>query len=179
MQEIWKDIKDFENLYEVSTLGKVRNKSTKYELKQFVSLKGYLTLGLFKEGKNYPKRVHRLVAENFIDNPENKETINHIDCDKLNNKVSNLEWNTWTENMTHAKTNFLRPNGSNHTSAKLKEEDVLEIINLRSLGKLVKEIAEMYNLSTSHTSRISRGIYWNKLNQNNKEYRKKVTKQKQ
>lgn len=114
-QEIWKDAKDFEGYYEVSTYGRIRRKKceTIYKdgrvanfsetiLKQTPFKKGYLMAYLSVKTKKYTKQVHRIVAKTFIENPENKATVNHIDCNKTNNNVSNLEWMTNTENMRHA-----------------------------------------------------------------------------
>lgn len=93
MEEIWKDIDGFEKLYQISNFGRVfskrRNKIMKLNLR-----KNYLRVGFNKEGVYYCFQVHRLVAQAFIPNPDNKEEVNHIDCDKQNNNVSNLEWAT-------------------------------------------------------------------------------------
>ena len=113
--EIWKDVVGFENLYQVSNFGRVKRKKgeTIYKdgriahfsetvLKPTIFKKGYLMVYLSKNSIKKTKQVHRIVAEAFIANPENKETINHIDCNKLNNNVSNLEWMTNLENIQHS-----------------------------------------------------------------------------
>ena len=113
--EIWIDAKKFEGYYEVSNTGKVRRKlcETIYKdgrvanfsqtiLKAVPNKKGYLKVYLSVKSKKYTKSLHRIVAESFIENPLNKKTVNHIDCDKTNNHVSNLEWATNSENMRHA-----------------------------------------------------------------------------
>lgn len=98
--EEWKDIKDFPN-YAVSTEGRV--KDTKRNIFKYQrDNEGYREVELYKNGKRYRKRVHRLVAEAFIPNPENKEDVNHIDGCKCNNCLKNLEWATRSENMLHA-----------------------------------------------------------------------------
>lgn len=71
-------------------------------IKQYLQNSGYLKLTLRKNNKQYNKTVHRLVAEAFIPNPDNKLQVNHIDGDKQNNNVNNLEWCTKSENMKHA-----------------------------------------------------------------------------
>lgn len=117
MKEIWKDIVGYENLYEVSNLGRVKSKEKlawnghhyRKLPSKFRSLRNgeYLDVNLCKYGKVKRLKVHRLVAEAFIPNTENKETVNHIDGNKYNNRVDNLEWNTWSENTRHAIDNGL------------------------------------------------------------------------
>ena len=97
MEEEWKVVPKFD-LYEASSFGKIRNKKTKYELKQYVS-NGYLLVTAYHEGKGKCLRVHRLVAMAFLLNPLNKPEVNHKDGNKKNNRVENLEWATKSENM--------------------------------------------------------------------------------
>lgn len=95
--EYWKDIRGFEGLYQVSNKGRVRNKRTSRILKIKYN-KGYARVGLSKEGKMYFKSVHRLVAEAFIPNPQNKPQVDHINTIRDDNRVENLEWVTAKEN---------------------------------------------------------------------------------
>jgi hypothetical protein len=97
--EEWMQIKDYEN-YEVSSLGQVRNKKTNRILKSS-SKGGYLSVGLTNEINKKSFAVHRLVALAFIENPENKPTVNHKDRNKINNKLENLEWATHLEQNLH------------------------------------------------------------------------------
>ena len=104
MQEIWKDIKGYEGKYQVSNSGNVRatnyNNTKKVKiLKQYIRNK-YLSVRLCKNGKGKHLKVNRLVAESFIKKPELE--VNHIDGNKYNNKVENLEWCTKKENIQHA-----------------------------------------------------------------------------
>ena len=115
INEIWKDVVGFENLYQVSNLGRVKRKKgeTIYKdgriahfsetvLKPTIFKKGYLMVYLSKNSIKKTKQVHRIAAEAFIPNPDRKETVNHKDCNKLNNNVSNLEWMTNLENIQHS-----------------------------------------------------------------------------
>ena len=100
MEEIWKEIEDFKNYY-ISNYGRLKslfpNKKEKF-LKDTTDQDGYIRNGLTKDGKIIQKNRHRLVAEAFIPNPENKPTIDHINsAEKTNNNVSNLRWATYKE----------------------------------------------------------------------------------
>lgn len=120
MKEIWKDIKGYEGLYQVSNLGRVKslerykenhNKLQKVEKKiKIPSLDniGYLKTILYRENKQKNLRIHRAVAQAFIPNPNNYSQVNHKDGNKLNNNVNNLEWITSTGNIKHAWDNGLR-----------------------------------------------------------------------
>lgn len=119
-EETWKPIKDYENVYEVSNYGNVRSidryyeqtngKCEKYQhiykgkiLKQYKNNAGYMQVQLSFKYKSIPKRVHKLVAEAFLDNPNNYKCVNHINGDKTNNRVENLEWCTYSHNNREAR----------------------------------------------------------------------------
>ncbi len=97
MIEIWKDIEGYEN-YQISTFGNVHSKLSNKELKKWLRT-GYPCVDL--QGKYL--RVHRIVALNFLENPENKEQVDHKDGDKLNNNILNLRWATGSENCANKK----------------------------------------------------------------------------
>lgn len=102
--------------------------------------------------------MHRLIAKSFIDNPENKEQVNHINGNKLDNRPLNLEWNTRSENQLHSIKAGLRTTvGVKNSQTKLTEENVLKIFNdLRR----TKDIALEYNISDSSVSGIKSGYSW-------------------
>ena len=124
-EEIWKPIKDYEGLYEVSNLGRVKSlnyRGTGKEkiLKNTERSNGYLAIGLIKNGKTKMFRVHRLVAEAFIPNPENKPCVDHINTIRDDNRVENLRWVTYKENNNNQLTkkkyseNHREQTGENH-----------------------------------------------------------------
>lgn len=107
MQEIWKDIKEYEGEYEISNLGRVRSLNyrrtgMKKVLKPINHPRGYLSVILYKNKKSKEFCIHRLVAETFIENLSNKPQVNHKDGNKHNNTINNLEWVTASKNEKHA-----------------------------------------------------------------------------
>lgn len=121
MEEIWKDIPDYEGFYKISNTGKIRSVDHKRkcfdsfyvmkgrELIPSFGSSGYLQVGLSKLGKTKIFMIHRLVAKVFVENNDSKNNIavNHIDGNKTNNYASNLEWVTYSENQKHAYKNGL------------------------------------------------------------------------
>ena len=104
MIEELKDVKDYEGEYAITRDGRVWSyKSNKFLKPELV--RGYYYVSLYKEGKGKNFRIHRLVAEAFIPNPDNKPQVNHLDENKLNNSVSNLEWATAKENSNYGTRN--------------------------------------------------------------------------
>lgn len=174
LKEIWKDIEGFEGLYQVSNLGRVRSfhnwRGTKNRiLKQNTDRGGYLWVRLSKNKKSYFKLIHRLVANTFIPNPENKKTVNHKNGDKLDNRTKNLEWLTQSENNFHAYENGLQSPGKlvknqigeKNLQAKLTNKQVLEIRKKWKTGKyLQKEIGNEYGVSISTINGIIKRRTW-------------------
>lgn len=112
--EIWKDIKGYEGLYQVSDLGRVKSLKREVKnkngfrivkekvLKPIINNKGYYVYGLRKNGKLEMKLLHRLIGEHFLENKNKFTCINHIDGNKLNNRIDNLEWCTYKHNIKEA-----------------------------------------------------------------------------
>ena len=105
-KRVWKDIEGYEGLYQVSNDGKVRSLNyrqtgQKKKMKLLKNSRGYMRVDLCKNGKVKTFKVHRLVAQTFIPNPQNKPQVNHIDENKANNCMWNLEWTTAKENINH------------------------------------------------------------------------------
>lgn len=114
MEEIWKDIKEYENLYMISSYGRIKSVDKYDRLGRFWKGKililykhsnGYLSVGLTKGGKTKKYWIHRLVAETFLDNPNNLPCVNHKDENPLNNNVSNLEFCTYEYNNNYGTRN--------------------------------------------------------------------------
>jgi hypothetical protein len=167
-KETWKDIQGYEGLYQVSDLGKV--KSTKFGRVKILKLKkdkrGYYRARLWKDNVLKTYSTARLVATNFIPNPENKATVNHIDGIKTNNCVTNLEWNTSSENQLHAyKTGLRFPydhKGEAHPNAKLDNEKVECIRFLWNTGRISKTaIAKIYKVSPRNIYGVINRRLWN------------------
>ena len=98
---LFKDVVGYEGLYTVSEDGRIYSHISNKFLKPNVTKCGYATVQLFKNKTGKRLLIHRLVAQAFIPNPENKEQVNHKDENKLNNQISNLEWNSRKENMNY------------------------------------------------------------------------------
>lgn len=124
-------------------------------LKQFNHSRGYKVVSFQIGGDKYKKYVHRLVCETFLDNPKGKPQVNHKDGDKTNNKLSNLEWATNSENRAHAVNNGLIHRSK--LKRKFKDEEVVFIRFWRELGYNAKDIAEAFGARSSYIYEIARG----------------------
>ena len=108
--EEYKVIKDFEN-YSISNFGNVKNVKTGRILKKVIDNNGYYCVKLYKDGKNINKRIHKLVANEFLDNPLNKKCVDHQDNNRLNNNVENLRFASHSENSMNAKISMKNTSG--------------------------------------------------------------------
>jgi hypothetical protein len=167
MEEEWRKIEGFPS-YTVSNLGRVR--SIKREqaviLKVFKNNYGYLQVCLYNENnKKCGRYIHRLVASAFISNYENKPEVNHIDGNKANNSVNNLEWNTDSENKKHAYTTGLCSRAGVHNNlTRLTEDQVIEIYMLAHAGSLTQnEIGQLFGITYSAVSCIKSGKNWKEI----------------
>jgi hypothetical protein len=147
--------------YEISNLGNMRNSRNKYILKPQKNHKGYFMVSTTMGSKKNIKgiMIHIAVAESFIDNPENKLTVNHMDGDKENNKLYNLEWATQKEQSEHAiKMGLINNSGENNPNSKCNKEDVFNILNDRMKGLSYIKLCKKYNLSKPSIMNICKGI---------------------
>lgn len=186
MNEIWKDVIGYEGIYQVSNTGRVvslsrpsvmHNGGIKILPERLMTAKvnrgGYQVVHLRTGGNLYPT-VHKLVAQAFLDNPDGKPTVNHIDGNKLNNHVDNLEWATHSEQMIHAISTglYVQPDiskytkrGESHPNSKLNPADIESIKLLRASGKTLKSIAEEFGIGISQVHRVCKGETWRHLNE--------------
>lgn len=151
-------IKGFED-YEIFEDGKVYSHKSKKYLK-FQMRSGYYYVELCKDGKGYKKDIHRLLGEHFIDGYFEGAVINHIDGNKLNNDLDNLEWVTFSDNLQHALNTGLRviPSGDDNPNTKLSSTDKLQILDLYEYGFSQYDIAKMYGVSQNTISKKIRTL---------------------
>ena len=175
INEIWKPIKNYETKYLVSNLGRVKGldrtkigKSGKvYPVKGKVLSTGgksktYSQVILHNESERSYPLIHRLVAEAFIPNPENKPQVNHIDGDKRNNIYNNLEWATGSENQLHAYKTGLQSHqyGDDRYCSKLKEVEVKEIKKMIRNNERTTDIARKYGVNSVTITDIKMQRTW-------------------
>lgn len=171
MIESWVDVKGYESFYQVSDMGNVRSKDRTVACSRFgtrsligrplkatVDFAGYCKVTLKDQGRNKVWKIHRLVAEHFINKVEGKEIINHIDNNRTNNRVENLEWCTHKENTAHmhSQGRNYSATGEANPACKLTDTQIDKIHNLK--GKLSQpKIAAMFGVSRQHIGRIHNG----------------------
>lgn len=139
--ELFKIIEEFPS-YSISNLGNIINsKGKKLVIGKRKTNSGYIQVRLFKNGKYYYRYLHRLIALSFIPNPNNYRTINHVNGNKLDNSISNLEWSSDEQQQRHAFLMSLKPSGKSFT-----EEQLLEIYTMFFKRKLKpRQIANILN----------------------------------
>ena len=140
--------------YDITRDGKIISKKSGKEIKPQPNGKGYLRVGI--GGKLM--FVHRLVAERYVSNPDNKSQVNHKDGNKSNNNADNLEWATNQENRNHAVKNGLHTKGDQCSWSKLTQKAVDFIREHTEYNS--KELAEIFNVSDSHIREIRRNESW-------------------
>ena len=165
--EQWKDVVGYEGLYRVSDLGRVLslnyNRSDNVKiLKKEHTKKGYLRVCFYKNKIRSKILVHRIIANNFIENNKIKKEVNHINGVKFDNRVENLEWCTSSENVKHSWNNNLTYalKGEIHGMSKLKTNQVLEI---RKSELPISKLSEIYKISKTHVHRVITKKTWNHI----------------
>lgn len=154
IDEIWKA---FDNCYDVSTHGRVKNTRSGYILNPFLDSDGYPCITLY----GVTAKVHRMVAKTFIPNPDNLPTVNHKDGTKTNNFVINLEWASVADNNAHAGFMGLMPRGVECHTAILDEEMVIAIKKLFVEYKLGdRDIGRIFGVSEGTVHNIRIGVAW-------------------
>ena len=160
MTEIWLPIEGYENLYEVSNLGRVRRLESVVNCKAGSKRKfpgkilkprvvqGYLRVNLCKNGIRRSYYIHRLVSTAFIPNPENLPQVNHLSEDKLNNSVENLEWCTAKENINY---------GTRNKRASEKHKKAVLCVELNQIFPSLSEAAEQLGLTKTNLSCVLTG----------------------
>ena len=161
--ETWKKINGYE-CFEVSSFGNVRN-TVKQKNSPIFIIFGYPKCNVYNKENRKQKFVHRLVAENFIPNIENKTQVNHINGIKTDNRVENLEWCTAKENINHAFKVLNKQNakGEKCNLSKLKKINVLFIIKNKGIISQSK-LAKIFNVTQPCISNIHNKITWLDLN---------------
>lgn len=162
----WRDVVGYEGLYRVSSDGEIEHLKRNILLSQSTTALGYSVVTLFKNGSKLMVRVHRLVAQAFIPNPDDKPQVNHKDGKKQNNRVDNLEWNTQLENNRHARQTGLNPplRGERNGSSKLTSTEVESIKELLKVGELPQhKIGRLFGVSQGTVSLINSGMLWSHI----------------
>ncbi len=169
MDETWLPVIGFEGFYEVSSAGRIRSAAARTSntfdgkiIKQNLKPSGYWNICLHKNRTQHTLRVHRVVAEAFLDNTDGLSQVNHKDGDKSNNAVLNLEWCSAGDNMRHAISLGLKPvlHGEAHGNAKLTDEKVRSIIADHRSGEKQISIARKYSVTRATVCLVVNRKIW-------------------
>ena len=164
MTEVIKDIKGFEGRYTISNLGIVRSLLTGKIMKPYVTKFGYARVNLrIARSRDYKSYfVHRLVAFAFLENKDNLAEVNHKDCNRLNNRVDNLEWMSKEDNIRYSFTHGNASNkGLKNPNAKLDLNDIKAIRSLKATNRFYDtQIAKLFRVSSSTINKIINNEIW-------------------
>ena len=158
MEEEWRDILGYEGLYQVSNLGRVKNNKNKI-MKHHMNEKGYYRITLCKYGKRKSHLIHRLVAEAFIPNRCNLSEVNHIDENKGNNQVENLEWCTHKYNSNYGTRNkrMGKSMEGKYLGNKSSTSKRVMCVNTNEVFGSIREAGRKYNISNGDISKCCKG----------------------
>lgn len=172
-QEIWVNVFKTNGFYQVSNLGRVKTTTNVNRigkvmsghpkiLKQHINAQGYFIVNITVGGKEASYLIHRLIAETFLPNPMNLPCVNHINCDKTDNRIENLEWCTPEYNTSHAHKNgrFPNPTGIKNGSAIITDEIAMDIFTSTLSAK---ELAAKYGIHFSRIYDVRTGVSWNHI----------------
>ena len=143
VNEIWKDVAGYDGLYQVSSFGNVKNIKTGRILRPCVHRTGYISAMLYKNGKPKRHNIHRLVAIAFIENEHNYPCVNHIDENKANNCIENLEWCTADYNMKHGTMSDRLSKNRGHDSRRAGRK----VVQMDTRGRVIKVWASISQAS--------------------------------
>ena len=177
MQEVWKDVVGYEELFSVSNKGNFYSKRTHKNLKQFERPNGYMTIATKiggRDGETKCFKVHREVANSFLLEPSEHQKqwadssyykrvyVNHIDGNKANNHVNNLEWCTGAENTAHYQEELGGKNKvkTKPDTAKLTDEQVIRVRELSKLKHSERKLAKIFGVSRSVIYNAKNGYSW-------------------
>ena len=181
MQEVWKPCPQFTTTHEISNLGRVRSVDRVIDTRRgprvmrgrvlaldYTHANGYARVCLSVGGRCTMRTVHGLVARAFLGRPpgpvgsrRGEYTVDHVDCDKRNNRADNLEWVTSEENRRRAMEGGTIPRGSAHPRSKLTEADVRLLRALYATGEhTLRSLAERFDLGRSQVGNVVRGLAW-------------------
>lgn len=162
MEEIWKEIPNIPRTCYASSLGNIKVEGVG-TIPYYINNKGYALVSIYFDGKTHHYSVHRLIAIAFIPNPSNLPQVNHIDGNKLNNQIANLEWCNQRHNYDEGMKQFLYSKNEDHFYAKLKNSDIYIISELYKLGFTRALVAKIMNVNHSSLEAIEKGISYREL----------------